>query len=230
MNKCIKKLFFQVVTIGQMLYQWLTKLDWFSTLFPRIPVPIQKQIEKKLSDYCREYNYSFQARNPAPEVVPNRNTNREYADKGRDRYAAGSTSYQTTPASKSPSRDKYRESPSRDKYRESPSRDKYRDRYTRRASRSASREKYRGDRHSKRASRSSSREKYRGDRERGPRKSRERDYSNRYDQRNSKDKRRRSKEKEYRSSHAYRTNDKHSHDSYKGYSRERERDREQRYH
>ncbi|XP_075156426.1 pre-mRNA-splicing factor 38B [Haematobia irritans] len=44
----------QTITIGQMVYQFLTKLDWFSTLFPRIPVPIQKQIEKKLEQYCRE--------------------------------------------------------------------------------------------------------------------------------------------------------------------------------
>ncbi|XP_017142015.1 pre-mRNA-splicing factor 38B isoform X1 [Drosophila miranda] len=44
----------QVMTIGQMVYQFMTKLDWFSTLFPRIPVPIQKQIERKIGDYCRE--------------------------------------------------------------------------------------------------------------------------------------------------------------------------------
>ncbi|XP_037935198.1 pre-mRNA-splicing factor 38B-like isoform X1 [Teleopsis dalmanni] len=43
----------QMITIGQMVYQFLTKIDWFSTLFPRIPVPIQKQIEKKLELYCR---------------------------------------------------------------------------------------------------------------------------------------------------------------------------------
>ena len=30
------------VTIGEMLRTWLTKLEWYSTLFPRIPVPIQK--------------------------------------------------------------------------------------------------------------------------------------------------------------------------------------------
>ncbi|VDM02785.1 unnamed protein product [Schistocephalus solidus] len=37
-----------IMTIGAMLEQWLTKLDWFSTLFPRIPVPVQKKIEEKL--------------------------------------------------------------------------------------------------------------------------------------------------------------------------------------
>ncbi len=30
--------------IGQMLRQWLIRLEWFDTLFPRIPVPIQKYI------------------------------------------------------------------------------------------------------------------------------------------------------------------------------------------
>lgn len=42
--------------IGHMLQQWLTKLDWFSTLFPRVPVPIQKQIESKLNNYYRMHN------------------------------------------------------------------------------------------------------------------------------------------------------------------------------
>ena len=30
-----------MMTIGEMLRQWLVKLEWYSTLFPRIPVPIQ---------------------------------------------------------------------------------------------------------------------------------------------------------------------------------------------
>ncbi|VDP97923.1 unnamed protein product [Trichobilharzia regenti] len=37
-----------VMTIGHMIEQWLTKLDWFSTLFPRIPVPVQKKLEEKI--------------------------------------------------------------------------------------------------------------------------------------------------------------------------------------
>ncbi|XP_055529878.1 pre-mRNA-splicing factor 38B [Wyeomyia smithii] len=49
----------QTMTIGNMIRQWLTKLDWFSTLFPRIPVPIQKQIESKLDQFARENNVSF---------------------------------------------------------------------------------------------------------------------------------------------------------------------------
>lgn len=49
----------QTMTIGQMIRQWLTKLDWFSTLFPRIPVPIQKQNESRLEKFARENNVSF---------------------------------------------------------------------------------------------------------------------------------------------------------------------------
>nr|CAB3265188.1 pre-mRNA-splicing factor 38B [Phallusia mammillata] len=38
-----------VMTIGMMIRTVLTKLEWFSTLFPRIPVPIQKMIEENLT-------------------------------------------------------------------------------------------------------------------------------------------------------------------------------------
>lgn len=39
-----------MLTIGQMLRQWLTRLEWFDTLFPRIPVPIQKEIMDALRE------------------------------------------------------------------------------------------------------------------------------------------------------------------------------------
>ncbi|KAF4524724.1 hypothetical protein B566_EDAN014429 [Ephemera danica] len=38
-----------VMTIGDMLRHFLTKLEWFSTLFPRIPVPIQVLVSSHLS-------------------------------------------------------------------------------------------------------------------------------------------------------------------------------------
>lgn len=40
----------QVMKMGDVLKQFLTKLEWFSTLFPRIPVPIQKELEQRLSE------------------------------------------------------------------------------------------------------------------------------------------------------------------------------------
>lgn len=36
------------MTIGEMLRHWFTKLEWYSTLFPRIPVPTQKDLDEKL--------------------------------------------------------------------------------------------------------------------------------------------------------------------------------------
>ncbi|XP_078381576.1 pre-mRNA-splicing factor 38B-like isoform X1 [Oculina patagonica] len=36
------------MTIGQMVRSFLLKLEWYGTLFPRIPVPVQKDIEVKL--------------------------------------------------------------------------------------------------------------------------------------------------------------------------------------
>lgn len=58
-----------MMTIGQMTFQWLTKLDWFGTMFPRIPVPVQKQIETKVANYCRVHNVNFASTssNYAPE-------------------------------------------------------------------------------------------------------------------------------------------------------------------
>ncbi|XP_054156447.1 pre-mRNA-splicing factor 38B-like isoform X2 [Oppia nitens] len=45
----------QPMTMGQMTRHMLSKLDWFSTLFPRIPVPVQKEIQSKLRQHDEEY-------------------------------------------------------------------------------------------------------------------------------------------------------------------------------
>jgi len=42
------------MTIGQMLRLLMTKLDWYQTLFPRIPVPMQKQIQENIQKYARQ--------------------------------------------------------------------------------------------------------------------------------------------------------------------------------
>ena len=39
------------MSIGELCQQWMTKLEWYSTLFPRIPVPIQKMIEQKMKEW-----------------------------------------------------------------------------------------------------------------------------------------------------------------------------------
>ncbi|XP_009883224.1 PREDICTED: pre-mRNA-splicing factor 38B [Charadrius vociferus] len=43
-----------VMTIGEMLRSFLTKLEWFSTLFPRIPVPVQKAIDQQIKSRPRK--------------------------------------------------------------------------------------------------------------------------------------------------------------------------------
>lgn len=74
----------QTITMGQMVYQFMTKLDWFSTLFPRVPVPIQKQIQSKIENYCKIHRVSFQQfSNPRPQQPA------QYAA-GRGGVAAGS--------------------------------------------------------------------------------------------------------------------------------------------
>lgn len=90
----------QSVTIGQMVRQFMVKLDWFSTLFPRIPVPIQKQIEQRLGDYDRKNGIVAPPQTQrfvAPPAEPrrdNRNWDRERAPRERefrdDRKRSGS--------------------------------------------------------------------------------------------------------------------------------------------
>ncbi|KOB75711.1 PRP38 pre-mRNA processing factor 38 domain containing B [Operophtera brumata] len=61
-------------TIGALVRQMMIKLDWFSTLFPRIPVPIQKQIEQKLAEHNRQN---------APSIPPPQNNfNQREAGRG----------------------------------------------------------------------------------------------------------------------------------------------------
>lgn len=79
----------QTLTVGQMCRQFMVKLDWFSTLFPRIPVPIQKQIEQKLNDYDRKHgivSQPAQSRYVAPaDESRGRNFDRERERPGRER-------------------------------------------------------------------------------------------------------------------------------------------------
>ncbi|XP_058808276.1 pre-mRNA-splicing factor 38B isoform X2 [Phymastichus coffea] len=59
----------QVMKIGDILKQWLTKLEWFSTLFPRIPVPIQKELEQRLGE--RFPQNTANSRNSKPVITLN---------------------------------------------------------------------------------------------------------------------------------------------------------------
>ncbi len=41
------------VTIGEMCRMMISKLDWFGTLFPRLPVLVQKSIEANLQEFSK---------------------------------------------------------------------------------------------------------------------------------------------------------------------------------
>lgn len=58
-----------VMTVGEMLRQWLIKLEWYSTLFPRIPVPIQKDLDIKFRNRPVTYN-NAEEDYEEPEHIP----------------------------------------------------------------------------------------------------------------------------------------------------------------
>lgn len=75
----------QTTTVGQIVRHMLSKLDWYSTLFPRIPVPIQKDLEKKLAE--RDTTWP-----PAPAANTNANVQATPAagtPSRKDWYAGG---------------------------------------------------------------------------------------------------------------------------------------------
>lgn len=44
--------------MGQLVRNMLQNLDWYSTLFPRIPVPVQKQINAVIANKCVHFYYT----------------------------------------------------------------------------------------------------------------------------------------------------------------------------
>ena len=56
--------------MGEMLRQWMTKLEWYGTLFPRIPVPTQKMIEHHLRAHDADRGIAQQAAPAAAPVEP----------------------------------------------------------------------------------------------------------------------------------------------------------------
>lgn len=93
----------QTMTIGQMLRLFLTKLEWFATLFPRIPVPIQKQIEQKMGAYAQEHglNYNEGPSKPREEerfengAAGRERERRPYQAQSSERYGASSYNNRT---------------------------------------------------------------------------------------------------------------------------------------
>ncbi|KAK3713433.1 hypothetical protein QZH41_012468 [Actinostola sp. cb2023] len=57
------------MTIGQLVRSFMLKLEWYGTLYPRIPVPIQKEIERKLQEInlCDDHKKTANESWPAEE-------------------------------------------------------------------------------------------------------------------------------------------------------------------
>uniref|UniRef100_A0A914W808 Pre-mRNA-splicing factor 38 n=1 Tax=Plectus sambesii TaxID=2011161 RepID=A0A914W808_9BILA len=73
-----------LMTIGNVCKLMLTKLDWYGTLFPRIPVPIQKDIEAKFHERLARRRAEEEKKKPKEE----RHASRE---RSIDKTAAGSS-------------------------------------------------------------------------------------------------------------------------------------------
>jgi len=139
----------KTMTIGEMCMAFLTKLEWFDTRFPRIPVNVQKQINDKLAERRARLQPALQ-----PDQSAGRNTDE---DRGAARAGGGSGRSRHSPdaerrrnKSRSRSRDRHRD-------RKHRSRSRSRDRKKRR-----SRDRSRGEKkRDKRRSRSRDRKKNR---------------------------------------------------------------------
>ncbi|XP_033121941.1 pre-mRNA-splicing factor 38B-like [Anneissia japonica] len=146
------------MTIGEMLRCLLTKQEWFSTLFPRIPVPIMKEIEnrmpprniqKAVEDHEDENNVDnkeierrdrrFRA---SPDIQRPRSSERRRSN-SRDKrgsYSRDRVRSRSRDRKRSRSPVRRRRSHSRDHVRRSRSRERYRNKeYQRRRSRSRER-------------------------------------------------------------------------------------------
>ena len=47
------------MTIGEMCRMMLTKLDWFGTLFPRLPVSVGKDLDQKIKQAKQTARYAY---------------------------------------------------------------------------------------------------------------------------------------------------------------------------
>lgn len=76
--------------MSQLVRMMLTKLDFYGTLFPRIPVPIQKEIEQKFRERAKQMldddlRYRERSRSRSPrERRRSRSTSRDRRRRGND--------------------------------------------------------------------------------------------------------------------------------------------------
>uniref|UniRef100_A0A3P9JIH3 Pre-mRNA-splicing factor 38B n=1 Tax=Oryzias latipes TaxID=8090 RepID=A0A3P9JIH3_ORYLA len=191
-----------VMTIGEMLRSFLTKLEWFSTLFPRIPVPVQKMIDQ---------NLKARPRKVAPKDPQEEEPLAETGRQGERRHSR--TPRRTPSPRRSPKRSRSR-SHHRERDRHGPSYDREleRERDRQRKEREG-KDRDRGDRE-RRRSRSAERNQDRRERKRSHSSSRDRRSERRDKERDGGDDRSRKKERD--------------HHKDRGADRERSRDRRSR--
>nr|XP_046264818.1 pre-mRNA-splicing factor 38B isoform X2 [Scatophagus argus] len=179
-----------VMTIGEMLRSFLTKLEWFSTLFPRIPVPVQKIIDQQMKARPRKV---------APKETQEEDT--AGAEAGRQGERRRSRTPRRTPSPRrsprSRSRSHHRE---RDRHGPSFDRELERERDRQRKEREGrDRDRERGDRgdRERRRSRSADRNQDRRERRRSRSGSRDRKSERRDKERDGGDDRSRRKDREH---------------------------------
>lgn len=131
------------MTIGELCRHMITKMDWYTTMFPRIPIPVQKELEKQLHEYDRNMKKSKVAHLEDGELEDEHDGRKL----SRDHKAS-----RNPKRSRSRSRD--------DKYRDR--RDERRsEKYRRSRSRSRSRDRRRSRSRERHADRSKERHRYR---------------------------------------------------------------------
>ena len=129
------------MTIGELCRYMISKMDWYSTLFPRMPIPVQKELERQLQEYDRNKKKSKTAHLEDGELED------EYDGRKSSRDYKGSRNLKRS-RSRSRSRD--------DKYR-----DRWDDRRNEKHRRSRSRDRRRSRSRERHADRSKERHRYR---------------------------------------------------------------------
>ncbi|XP_071802403.1 pre-mRNA-splicing factor 38B-like isoform X1 [Asterias amurensis] len=216
------------MTIGEMARSFLTKLEWFSTLFPRIPVPIMKDLELKLSEWKegfleRQREKQIEAGGVEEEEEPEEPMARKSRGGSRDNSRSGShTSNRSRDHRRSRSKERqHSHSKNNDRRRRSRSREK------RPRSRSPERRRRRSQDKSRDQRRSRSRDRRReregDDFSRALQRERERQQKERREPRSRSRERRHSRERD-RKSHRDRRRSR-STERKKSHSRDRERSR-----
>lgn len=140
------------MTIGQMVRSFILKLDWYGTLFPRIPVPIHKELEANLKaiNLCDDRKiYANEGEEEEKEKDSRRNDSDNVSFGEAEKYAKRKREdHHRSSGRDSRDRDRHRSS-DKDRHRSSRDRDRHHSRDSDRHRSSRDRDRHRDkDRHS----------------------------------------------------------------------------------